>query len=218
VFGRALTPPADAPASWITEDVSPLPKNIYSVTKLAAEQLCELFHRTRALPSIILRASRFFPEVDDRQATRDAYDDANVKANEFLYRRADIEDVVSAHLLAFAKAKDIGFGRYIVSATTPFTRDDLWDLHAVADVAVARRVPTYRDVYAQREWRMFPRLDRVYVNDRARAELGWTPRYDFARVIDRLRAGADPRSPLAQAVGSKLYHTDRFAEGPYPVE
>ena len=32
------------------------------------------------------------------------YADANVKANEYLYRRVDMEDVVSAHLLAMEKA------------------------------------------------------------------------------------------------------------------
>ena len=218
VFGRALTPPSGAPAAWITEDVVPLPKNIYGVTKLAAEQLCELFHRTRGLPAIILRTARFFPEPDDRKETRDAYDDGNAKANEFLYRRADIEDVVSAHLLALDKAASLGFARYIVSATTPFTRDDLQDLHTDAPAAVARRVPGYVDVYAQRGWSMFPRIDRVYVNDLARSDLGWHPRYDFARVIELLRAGEDPRSPLARAIGSKMYHADTFAEGPYPVE
>ena len=50
VFGRALAPPPGAPAAWITEDVLPVPKNIYGITKMAAESLCELFHRTRALP------------------------------------------------------------------------------------------------------------------------------------------------------------------------
>ena len=218
VFGRALTPPPGAPAAWITEDVVPLPKNIYGVTKLAAEQLCELFHRTRGLPTIVLRTSRFFPDPDDRKKTRDAYDDGNVKANEFLYRRADVEDVVSAHLLALENAATLGFGRYIVSATTPFTRDDLQDLHTNAHAAVVRRVPSYVDVYAQRGWSIFPRIDRVYVNDRARRDLGWNPRYDFARVIELLRAGEDPRSPLARAIGSKMYHAETFAEGPYPVE
>jgi UDP-glucose 4-epimerase len=218
VFGRALTPPPGAPAAWITEDVVPLPKNIYGVTKLAAEQLCELFHRTRGLPTIVLRTSRFFPDPDDRKETRDAYDDGNVKANEFLYRRADIEDVVSAHLLALENATTLGFGRYIVSATTPFTRDDLQDLHTNAHAAVVRRVPGYVDVYAPRGWSMFPRIDRVYVNDRARTDLGWDPRYDFGHVMELLRNGEDPRSPLARAIGSKMYHADTFAEGPYPVE
>src|SRR2546426_828798 len=134
VFGRALTPPLRAPAAWITEDVVPVPKNIYGVTKLAAENLCELFHRVDGLSCLILRTSRFFPEEDDCKETRQSYDDANVK-----------------------------------------------------------------------------------VNERARNELGWRPRYDFAYIIDLVRAGQDPRSPLARTVGSKGYHADAFADGPYPT-
>src|SRR5262249_49487343 len=41
-FGGALTPPAGAPAAWVTEDVRSIPRNIYGVTKVAAEDLCEL--------------------------------------------------------------------------------------------------------------------------------------------------------------------------------
>jgi nucleoside-diphosphate-sugar epimerase len=171
VFGRASTPAPGAPAAWITEDVQPIPKNVYGITKLAAEHLCELFHRTRGLPAVVLRTSRFFPEQDDRRATRDAYEDGNAKANEFLYRRADLEDVVGAHLLAVEKARGLGFARYIVSATTPFTREDLHDLGADAHRAVARRVPAYLDVYERRKWSMFPQIDRVYVNDGRRASI-----------------------------------------------
>jgi nucleoside-diphosphate-sugar epimerase len=218
VYGRALTPPPRAPAVWITEDVVPLPKNIYGVTKVAAESLCELFHNLHGLHCLILRTSRFFPESDDRRETREAYDDVNVKINELLYRRADIEDVVSAHVLALARADAIGFGRYIVSATTPFTPDDLEELRTNAAAVVRRRVPGYQDVYARRGWSMFPGIDRVYVNERARNELGWRPRFDFAHIIDVVHEGEDPRSPLARAVGSKGYHTEAFAEGPYPVQ
>jgi nucleoside-diphosphate-sugar epimerase len=218
VFGRAMTPPLQAPAAWITEDVVPAPKNIYGVTKLAAENLCELFHRIRGLSCIILRTSRFFPEADDRKEIRQAYADANVKANEFLYRRTDIEDVVSAHLLSLEKAHAIGFGRYIVSATTPFTRDDLAELRTNAARVVRRRVPCYEEVYASRGWSMFQGIDRVYDNERARNELGWKPVYDFVRIIDLVHTGEDPRSPLARTIGSKGYHTESFAEGPYPVE
>jgi UDP-glucose 4-epimerase len=64
---------------------------------------------------------------------------------------------------------------------------------------------------------MFPNIERVYVNERARRELGWRPRYDFRRVVECLRSGEDPRSPLARAVGSKGYHDRAFAGGPYPV-
>ena len=217
-FGGVLTPPATAPTIWVTEEVTPVPRNIYGVTKTAAEDLCELFHRQQRLACLVLRTARFFPEEDDQQETRQAYDDGNVKANEFLYRRVDLEDVVRAHLLAIEKAPAIGCGRYIISATTPFTRDDLFDLRANAPLVLQRLVPDYAAEYARRGWRMFPGIDRVYINARARHDLGWHPRYDFRYVLDMLKAHEDPRSSLARVVGSKGYHSHTFAEGPYPAE
>jgi UDP-glucose 4-epimerase len=214
-FGRALTPSPGAPAAWITEDVAPVARNIYGATKTAAEDLCELAHRDHGLPCLILRTSRFFPEGDDRDDVRTAYDDLNLKVNELLYRRVDIEDVVSAHRLALDRAPAIGFGRYIVSATTPFTRDDLPELRADAPAVVRRLFPGYEPVYAERGWTMLPGIDRVYVNARARSELGWEPRYDFGYALDRLRAGEEPRSRLAEAVGLKGYHA--VSTGPYTI-
>ena len=205
-FGRALTPPPGEPAAWLTEDVVPVPKNIYGVTKVAAENLCELAHRDTGMPCLVLRTSRFFPEEDDQPHVREAREDANNKANEFLYRRVDIEDVVDAHLLALAKAREIGFARYIVSATTPFTRADLAGLRADAPAVVRRHVPDYAAEYARRGWTMFESIDRVYDNAKARAELGWRPKVDFATVIQRLRDTDDVRSPMAQVVGAKGYH------------
>jgi len=61
VFGRALTPPPGEPAAWVTEEVAPVPRNIYGVTKTAAEDLCELFHRGERLPCVVLRVSRSGP-------------------------------------------------------------------------------------------------------------------------------------------------------------
>ena len=205
VFGDALVPPPEEPAAWITESTVPVPKNIYGVTKRAAEDLCEMFHRRRGLACIVLRTSRFFPEEDDNPAVSGRYADGNVKANEFLYRRVEIEDVVDAHLLALQRARSIGFGRYIVSATTPFTPDDVAELRTDAPRVVARRCPEYEAEFRRRAWSMFPSIERVYVNERARRELGWRPRYDFGYVVDRLRADEDPRSRLALDVGYKGY-------------
>jgi len=216
-FGHALTPPEGAPAAWITEEVVPVPKNIYGVTKLAAENLCELFHRTTHLPCIILRTSRFFPEEDDNAGLRQAFDGTNLKVNEFLYRRADIEDIVSAHMLAVQKAAAIGFGRYIISATSPFTPADLQQLRSDAPAVVRRYAPGYEAEYRRRGWQMLPTIERVYVNELARVQLGWQPRYDFNAILQRLSAAEDFLSPLARAVGSKGYHGEVFTEGPYPV-
>ncbi len=205
-FGRALTPAPGAPAAWITEDVVPKPRNIYGVTKTAAEDLCELAHAEHGLPVIVLRTSRFFPESDDDDKVRAAYDDANAKANEYLYRRVDVADVAAAHLLAMERAPDIGFGKYIVSATTPFTPGDLPGLRDDAPAVVRRLFPDYEAEYGRRGWRMFPSIGRVYVNDRARAELGWTPRHDFRSVLNALKSGENPSSELARAIGMKGYH------------
>ena len=214
VFGDALVPPPHEPAAWITEDVTPVPKNIYGVTKAAAEDLCQLFHRNQQLPCIVLRTSRFFPEEDDDASRRAAFADDNLKANEFLYRRVEIEDVVSAHLLAAQQARTIGFRRYIISATTPFTTRDLTELRTAAPAVVKRLVPEYEAEYTKRGWTMLPTLDRVYVNDRARRELGWQPRYDFRFVIERLKSGGDVRSELAGVIGSKGYHPGKSTPGP----
>jgi UDP-glucose 4-epimerase len=166
----------------------------------------------------VLRTSRFFPEEDDNKEVREAYSDDNVKVNEYLYRRVEIEDVVSAHMLASKHAAAIGFRKYIISATTPFLPDDLPDLRVDAPLVVRQRVPDYEAEYERRGWKMFPSIGRVYVNGRARNELGWQPRYDFNYIIGRLRAEHDLRSPLAQVIGSKGYHAKVFSDGPYPVE
>lgn len=206
-FGRALQPPPGAPAAWITEDVRPVPRNVYGATKVAAEDLCELVHRDHDLPVVVLRTSRFFPEADDRdQSGDDAPDDANVKASEFLHRRVDLQDAVDAHLLALERAPDRGFAKYVVSATSPFGPEDLSELRTDAPAVVRRRFPDFEAEYARRGWTMTPRIERVYVNRRAREELGWRPAYDFRRVLDALAAGEDPRSPVARAVGVKGYH------------
>ncbi len=49
-FGSALTPPPGSPAAWITEEVTAVPRNIYGVTKTAAEDsLRAIPPQTRAL-------------------------------------------------------------------------------------------------------------------------------------------------------------------------
>lgn len=220
-FGAALDPGPGAPAAWIDEAVVPVARNIYGATKVAAEDLCQVVHRRHGLPCIVLRTSRFFPEDDDSAGRRAAHADANVKLNELSHRRVELQDVVDAHVCALDRAAAIGFGRYLVSATTPFTRADVAALGQQADAVLRERVPAHVALYAARGWRMAASLDRVYDNRRARDELGWTPRTDFAGAVAALARGDDWRSPLALAVGRKPYHdrTDDWprTDGPYPV-
>jgi len=217
-FGQSLHPAPGDPAAWITEDTPSIPKNMYGLSKTAAEGLCEIFHGRSGLSCLVLRTSRFFPEQDDKKSIRDGYEDANAKANELLHRRVDVEDIVTAHLLALEKAASLPFARYIISATTPFEPADLPRLGIDAPSVLRQRVPAFEAEYRRRGWKMFPTIDRVYVNDKARRDLGWNPKYDFASALRNLAADKDPRSPLAREIGSKGYHDEVFVDGPFPVE
>ena len=77
------------------------------------------------------------------------FDDENIKANEYLYRRVDIEDVVSAHLLAEERAPALGFAKYIISATTPFAREDAAELARDTPEVVRRLFPDQAAEYSQ---------------------------------------------------------------------
>ena len=207
-FGHALQPDSndsEAPAVWIDESVTDQPKNIYGATKSAAESLCSLAHQEHGLACVVLRTSRFFPEPDDNPGIRETFEDANVKVNEFLHRRVDVEDVVSAHLQALESAPGTGFGVFIVSAPTPFRREHLAELRTNAPRVVESLFPDFPEIYARRGWKMFPRIERVYDSSRAQRELGWRPQFDFRRVLDLTSAGHAPQSDLARAVGVKGY-------------
>lgn len=205
-FGAALRPPPGAPAVWVDETLAPVVRNIYGATKIAAEDLCELMHRLTRLPVLVLRTSRFFPEDDDDPTALLRRTQDNLQANEFLHRRVDIEDVVEAHRVALREAPRIGFGRFIVSATTPFRREDCAALGRDAVTVLHQRLPGWEAVYAREGWTPPETLDRVYDNRAAREVLGWQPKVDIAAALARLEATGDIRSPLAQRIGKKGYH------------
>lgn len=215
VFGDALVPPPHMPAAWIDESVAPVPKNMYGVTKAGAEDLCQLAHRNDGLACVVLRTSRFFAEGDDMPGDYDGRCDDNIKANEYAYRRVALEDAVDAHLLAAQRAPQIRFGRYVVSADTPFTGQDMAHLRTDAAPVFARRAPLAAAVWQERGWRFPDRLDRVYVNARARHDLGWRPQFDLNAIAARVAKGQPVQTPLSQIVGAKEYPHSSYHVGVY---
>jgi UDP-glucose 4-epimerase len=172
---------------WMTEDYGPLqPRNIYGITKLAAERLCRLAHREQGLATCILRTSRFFPEDDD---THSLPSGPNLKANEFLNRRLTVEDAAEAHVAALEKAPELGFGTFIVSAPPPFSPEDCEALARDAAAVVGRHFPEAPSLYARAGWTLPERIDRVYVPAAAQDRLGFRCRTDFAAVLSALAEG-----------------------------
>ncbi|RWK00698.1 NAD(P)-dependent oxidoreductase [Mesorhizobium sp.] len=172
-------------AAWLTEEMSPEPRNIYGVTKLSAEHLCRLYNIEHGLPVVVLRTARFFPEADD-MAHAIEQSDANTKANELLFRRLTVEDAAAAHVAALEKAPSLGFDFFIVSAPTPFRPQDCAELIADAAAVAARYFPDYPSLYARKGWTMFSSIDRVYDPSRAREKLGFVCKTSFADVLAAL--------------------------------
>jgi nucleoside-diphosphate-sugar epimerase len=174
-------------AVWLDEDVGPLaPRNIYGVTKLAAEGLCRLHHLEYGLNCIVLRTGRFFPEEDD---THRDLSGPNLKANEFLNRRLTVEDAAAAHLVALERAPEIGFGIFIIAAPSPFARSDAEALRRDAPSMVARYFPDAPELYARQGWRLPASIGRVYDSGLAQRILGFRCATGFGHVLHALRAG-----------------------------
>ena len=205
-FGDALVPPPDEPAAWITEYVVPVPKNIYGVTKVAAEDLCELAHRNQDLPCLVLRTSRFFPEADD-----------NPHAARRVRRREPQGERIS-----LSPRRHRGRRRRTSSRARARAGDWLWPLHHQRDDAVhARRLlpssaamPPPSSIAASRAGAtaMPARLahgPRSIASTTTRA-LGRSRLAAAARLRLRVaRAERDILASLARAIGIKGYHPVR---------
>jgi UDP-glucose 4-epimerase len=159
LYGHALEP-GDR-AVWVDEQLEPQPRDIYDETKLEAEALVATAGRSLTVTSI--RMSRCFPEPAGRMAWYR------------LYRGIDRRDVAAAHALALCRTG--APATYVVSAATPFIREDCEELLHDAPSIIERRCPGLIDRMAAMAWDPPHSIDRVYGGSLAARELGFTPRF-----------------------------------------
>lgn len=183
VYGDALVPTDRA--VWVTERLIPQPRDIYDVTKLAAERLCHLFHRETGIPTVCLRVGRFFPEPPE------------LLAAQRLYRGLDPRDAAEAHRLA-ATVAGVDFGLYNIAAQSPFSETDTPELMRDAATVIRRHEPQAEGAFARQGWRLPARIDRVYVIERAARALGYRPRHNFADFLREYEQEAE-REGVASA-------------------
>lgn len=204
MISTAIRDEVGSAAVWLDETSGPLePRNIYGVTKLAAEGMCRIAHLQHGLPCVVLRTSRFFPEDDDTLALPGP----NLKANEFLHRRLTVEDAAGAHVAALGQAPALGWGLFVISAPTPFRPADASDLKRDAAGVIRRLFPQAKALYAKRGWDLPRKIGRVYDASLAERRLGFRCETDFGSILRALEDGAplpfahDPSwvSPSTQA-------------------
>lgn len=180
VYGEGAKPPADAWA--IVDESTPLlPGDIYGTTKVLCEELAQFYARRHGITSVALRLGMFVPE-----STFEQY------GFRLLYGGVDDRDVAQAVIQSLTHAPPAnGFAAYDIMAPTPFTRDDVKALHADAAAVFERYFPGYaariaRGGFDAKLHRWGPQRWPV---DRAIADLGYRPQYDFARFLDAAERG-----------------------------
>jgi nucleoside-diphosphate-sugar epimerase len=178
VFGAAMEP--QGRAVWVTEDLAPVPRDIYDLSKLSAEALCRLVAAENGMAVTILRTSRFYDEGPERMAIHR------------MHRGGDVRDMAAAHLLALDRAA--GCELFIVSGRSPFHPEDSEELLRDAPAVIRRTLPQAEAWFAGRGWTLPRRIDRVYDIGRAERLLGYRPLFDLASLFLGEESDADDPS------------------------
>jgi nucleoside-diphosphate-sugar epimerase len=168
VYGKSME--NNSKAVWVDENLLPVPRDIYDITKLTAEGLCKDFFEKEKLNGCVLRVSRFMNEP------------LNDIANYRLYRGLDERDAAEAHWLALTK-KFTSFEIFNISNNTPFKKTDLTALKKNPKKVILKYYPACEDIYKQKRWQFPASIDRVYSIDKAKKILNYKPKNNFMEFI-----------------------------------
>lgn len=170
IYGKSML--NEMQAVWVDETLLPNPRDIYDITKLTAELLCQDYFEKEKIETTILRVSRFLPENE------------NTKAIYRLYRGLDEKDGAIAHLLALEKKFET-FEIYNISNESPFDRTDLVELFNNPKQVIKKYYPNIESIFADKKWNFPNKIDRVYSIAKAKKELNYQPVNNFDIFIDQ---------------------------------
>ena len=168
IYGKAMK--NSKQAVWVDEKLVPQPRDIYDITKLTCELLCQDYFEKEGLESVVLRVSRFLPE------------EANTKANHRLYRGLDEEDGAKAHLLAL-EHEFSSFEIFNISNDSPFQKEDLTLLYENPEKVILKYFPQAAKSYQSKGWSFPESIDRVYSILKAKHILEYNPKNNFAQFL-----------------------------------
>jgi len=82
------------------------------------------------------------------------------------------------------RAEKKGYDVFNISALSPFSRDETYDLFHDAPSVLLRHFPDIDKLFAKRGWRLPQSIDRVYSIDKAIENLNYCPSLNFDALID----------------------------------
>lgn len=168
IYGKSME--NELSAVWVDEGLPVIPRDIYDITKLTAENLCRDYFEKEHLNCCVLRVSRFMDEP------------RNEIANYRLYRGLDERDGADAHWLALNKQFKT-FEVFNISNDTPFKRTDLRNLKKNPKKVMLKYYPMSEDIYKGNKWKFPKSIDRVYSIDKAKRILKYNPKNNFIEFI-----------------------------------
>jgi UDP-glucose 4-epimerase len=170
IYGKSMV--NEKQAVWVDETLIPNPRDIYDITKLTAELLCQDYFEKEKIETTVLRVSRFLPENE------------NTKAIHRLYRGLDETDGAIAHLLVLEKKFET-FEIYNISNESPFDRTDLVELFSNPKQVIKKYYPNIEGIFAVKKWNFPNKIDRVYSIDKAKKDLNYQPINNFGSFINK---------------------------------
>jgi nucleoside-diphosphate-sugar epimerase len=178
VYGRSMEPP---PGAWavVTEDSPVRPADVYGLSKHLCEELARYHAAAGQAATVSLRFGMYVPETFERYGFR------------LLFGGVDERDVAQSVVLALDHEPAGGFDAFDVMSHTPFGPADAHGLAADPLAVLERHWPGTADLVRQHGLDLDELLWEhwIWPIDKARAVLGYAPRFNFGEFLDALRRG-----------------------------
>ena len=166
------------------EDLPLRPGDIYGWTKLAGEELCQLYGRTHDIPSVALRFGMFVPEPFFRYGIR------------LLYGGVDTHDVVRSVVTSIdaLTSGKISWDRFNVESVVPFQEDDAEQLALDPMPVLDKYYPGASELLRERGVDQLAPITVYYPMDHAQKVLAFRPECNFDRWLEELRSRPEERA------------------------
>ena len=186
VYGDSAQP-RDGASAFVTEDLPARPNDVYGLSKHLCEELARYYARVHGIATWSLRLGMFVPETFERYGFR------------LLFGGVDDRDVAQAVLLALSREPAGGFDVVNVMAETPFEPDDARAMATDPGAVIERHWPGSSELLADHGLRVEDLMWgwALWPVDKAKRELGYSPRYGFGEFLEALRVGDTAHYPFA---------------------